>query len=105
MAAQELMATFCENESPCKGAVEVDESYFGRRQKHYPRDRGAYSKLPVFGLLKRESKSSLQPNKLTMAPEAILQAIIRGKVDLESIIHSDGWFGYDGLVDMGFKKH
>ena len=24
---------------------------------------------------------------------------------IESIIHSDGWRGYDGLVDLGFKKH
>jgi len=22
-----------------------------------------------------------------------------------SIIHSDGWRGYNGLVDMGYKKH
>ena len=24
---------------------------------------------------------------------------------IESIIHLDGWRGYDGLVDLGFKKH
>jgi len=34
-----------------------------------------------------------------------LQAIIRGKVAPESIIHSDGWRGYDGLVDVGYDKH
>ncbi len=34
-----------------------------------------------------------------------LQAIIRGKVDLESVIHSDSWRGYNGLVDLGYKKH
>jgi transposase-like protein len=33
-----------------------------------------------------------------------LQDIIRGRVDLETVIHSDGWYGYTGLVDMGFKK-
>jgi len=26
-------------------------------------------------------------------------------VALDSIIHSDGWRGYDGLVDRGYKKH
>ena len=37
--------------------------------------------------------------------KAILQVIIQGEVDLESIIHSDGWSEYDGLVDIDFKKH
>ena len=31
-------------------------------------------------------------------------AVIRGKVDLRSVIHSDGFKSYDGLVDMGYKK-
>ena len=29
-------------------------------------------------------------------------AMIRGKVDFESTIHSDGWKGYNGLVDLGY---
>jgi len=36
---------------------------------------------------------------------ATLQALIRGKVDIESTIHSAGHSGYDGLVDLGYKKH
>ena len=34
-----------------------------------------------------------------------LQSAIRGQVSLDSIIHPDGWRGYNGLVDMGYKKH
>ncbi|HEV7374780.1 MAG TPA: IS1595 family transposase, partial [Pyrinomonadaceae bacterium] len=34
-----------------------------------------------------------------------LRKAILGKISLESIIHSDGWRGYDGLVDVGFQKH
>ena len=34
-----------------------------------------------------------------------LQGIIKGHVRLESIIHSDGWKGSDGLVDVGYQKH
>ena len=37
--------------------------------------------------------------------KATLQGIIRGRVGLESVIHSDGWRGYDGLVDLGYQKH
>jgi len=24
---------------------------------------------------------------------------------IESVIHTDGWGGYDGLFDLGFEKH
>ena len=37
--------------------------------------------------------------------KATLQAIIRGRVAPEVAIHSDGWRGYDGLVDIGYAKH
>jgi transposase-like protein len=39
------------------------------------------------------------------ASKATLQAIIRGKVDPNSVIHTDGWRGYDGLVDIGVDRH
>ena len=34
-----------------------------------------------------------------------LQGIIRGRVALDSVIYSDGWRSYDGLVDVGYDKH
>jgi transposase len=37
--------------------------------------------------------------------KATLQAIIRGRVSADAVIHSDGWRGYDGLVDVGYSKH
>ena len=57
----------------------------------------------VFGLLKRGDRvdTEIVPN----ASKAVLQAVIRGKADTESLIHTDGWRGYDGLVDLGFDKH
>lgn len=33
---------------------------------------------------------------------ATRQAIIQGKVDLDSIIHSDGWRDCNGLGDLGY---
>lgn len=37
---------------------------------------------------------------------ATLRPIIQGKVSPEgSILYSDGWKGYDGLVDVGLDKH
>jgi transposase len=93
----------CERESPFSGEVEVDESFFGARRTKGKRGRGAGGKTIVFGLLKRNGKvyTKIVPN----CSRARLQAVIRGKVDLESTIHSDGWTGYNGLVDLGYKKH
>ena len=39
------------------------------------------------------------------ASKATLQKVIRGRVGIESIINTDGWRGYQGLVDMGLAKH
>ena len=97
------IAEICEQQSPFKGIIEVDESYFGGKRIKGKRGRGAYSKTPVFGILQRGGKvyTEIVPN----CAKATLQAIIRGKVSPDSIIHSDGWRGYNGLVDIGYKKH
>ena len=89
--------------SPFSGEVEVDESYFGARRVRGLRGRGARGKTIVFGLLKRHGKiyTEIVPD----CSMATLQGIIRGKVSLESVIHSDGWRGYNGLVDLGCQKH
>jgi transposase len=98
------LAQDCERRSPLSaGEVEVDESYFGARRVRGKRGRGASGKTIVFGLLKRDGKvyTEIVPD----CKKATLQAIIRGRVAPESVIHSDGWRGYDGLVDVGYSKH
>jgi transposase len=97
------LAQQCEQVSPLGGELEADESYFGPRRIRGLRGRGAGQKTVVFGLLKRGSNvyTEIVPN----ASKAILQAIIRGKADVASVIHTDRWRGYDGLVDVGFDKH
>lgn len=102
-AFRERIAHFCEAESPVKGEVEVDESYFGARRVRGVRGRGARGKTIVFGLFKRNGR--VYTEVVPDCSKATLQGIIRGRVELESIIHSDGWRGYDGLVDLGYQKH
>lgn len=88
---------------PLEGTVEVDESYFGPKRIPGKRGRGAGGKTIVFGIFKRQGKvyTEIVPD----ARKKTLQRVIRGKVDPESVIHSDGWRGYDGLVDVGYDKH
>jgi transposase len=97
------IATLCEIESPLGGEVEIDESYFGAKRVKGKRGRGASGKTIVFGILKRKGKvyTEIVPD----ARRKTLQDIIRGRVDMKTIIHSDGWRGYNGLVDLGYKKH
>jgi transposase-like protein len=97
------MAEFCATQPPFQGELDADESYFGPKRIRGKRGRWAGAKTIVFGSLKRGSSvyTEIVPN----ASKATLQAIIRGKVDPNSIIHTDGWRGYDGLVDIGVDKH
>lgn len=97
------LAQDCLRQSPFSGEVEVDESYFGARRVKGKRGRGAGSKTIVFGIYKRNGKvfTEIVPN----VQRKTLQAIIRGRVGIETIIHSDSWRGYNGLVDLGYPKH
>lgn len=89
------------------GEAEIDESYFGARRIRgfrgkLKRGRGT-RKQPVFGIFKRDGLvyTEIVPN----CTKPVLQAIIKGKIDPSTIIYSDKWRGYDGLVDVGFDKH
>jgi transposase-like protein len=100
---REKMAADCEAHAPLRGTVEVDESYFGPRRVRGRRGRGAGRKTIVFGILKRNGwvYTRIVPN----AQAAVLLSIIKQKVRSGTTINSDGWTSYDGLVDMGYRKH
>ena len=102
-AMRRRIAEYSRQTSPVTGEIEVDESYFGSRRVKGKRGRGASGKTIVFGLFKRGGKvyTEIVPD----AKSATLQAIVRGHADIESVIHTDAWRGYDGLVDLGFEKH
>jgi len=102
-AMRQRIYEYSQQTSPIVGEVEADESYFGSRRVRGKRGRGASDKTIVFGLFKRGGKvyTEIVPD----VKSATLQDIVRGRVDIESVIHTDGWRGYDGLVDLGYEKH
>jgi len=102
-ALRRRIAWHCDQAEPMSGEIEVDESYFGARRVRGRRGRGAFGKTAVFGLFKRNGQvyTEIVPD----CQKATLQAIIRGRVCMNSVIYSDSWPGYDGLVDMGYGKH
>ena len=97
------IAEYCETQSPFSGEIEVDESYFGARRVKGKRGRGAFGKTAVFGVFKRNG--SVYTEIVPDCSKSTLQSIIRGRVTLDSVIYSDGWRGYNGLVDVGYGKH
>jgi len=89
------------------GKIEVDESYFGAKcvrgfHGKLKRGRGT-NKQPVFGVFERDGR--VYTETIPDCKKAKLQAVIKGKVALDSVIYSDGWRGYNGLVDVGYSKH
>ena len=89
------------------GMVELDESYFGARRIRgfrgkLKRGRGTM-KQPVFGIFERNGRvyTEIVPD----CKKRTLQPVILGKVSKETVIYSDGWRGYNGLVSVGYDKH
>jgi transposase len=89
------------------GTIELDESYFGARRVrglHIKLKRGRGTrKQPVFGIYQRGGRvyTEIIPN----CSGSTLQSIVEHIVSVNAEINSDGWRGYDGLVDVGYDKH
>lgn len=91
---REIIALKIEDESPVKGEIEVDESYFGGKRKG-KRGRGAAGKVPVFGLLKRKGK--VYTKVIANTQSSNLLPIIQKKVVFDSIVFTDTYRSYDAL--------
>jgi len=91
------------------GEFELDESYFSGIKKKTPADerrkrgRGAENKVPVFGIKKRDD-GTVYTQIIKNASKATLMPIVKKLIDqVDSIVYTDGWKGYDGLVFNGYK--
>ena len=103
-ALRVLIALKCEDESPFElGEIELDESYFGPKRVRGKRGRGSGGKTPVFGMLKRNAKVYTQVVK--NCSKSVIMPIIEQRANKQSVIYTDGFKAYDGLVNYGYKKH
>ncbi len=104
MLFRKRILNICEAENPLgTGEIEIDESYFGAKRVKGKRGRGAFGKIPVFGMLKRHGKVYTQIVKNCSMNELI--PIILEQADDDSTVFSDSWKAYNGLADYGYKKH
>ena len=101
---RQRIALICEEESIFeRGEIEIDESYFGARRIRGKAGRGAGGKTIVLGLKKRNGRVYTQV--VTNCSARQLIPIIQDKISEDSTVYTDGFKTYDGLVNMGYKKH
>jgi transposase-like protein len=88
----------CRPKQRLKGAIEVDEAFFGGKRADGSRGRGT-SKPMVIGLVERRGKKTgrLRLLRLPEASEANLQRVIDHHVEPGSRIVTDGWVAYRGI--------
>ena len=85
---RERIVELYEAESPFEnGEIELDESYFGARRVRGKRGDKVYSQIVKSCLIKE------------------LLPIIKSKTTSDTVVYSDGFQAYDGLVNYGLKKH
>ncbi len=82
------------------GEIELDETYFGGRRKG-KRGRGAYNKVPVFGILERNGIVRVEIVKDVTA-ESILSMTVK-TVRRGSIVYTDKFRSYDALMFCGYR--
>ena len=82
------------------GEIELDESYFGGRRKG-KRGRGAYNKVPVFGILERNGTVLVEVVKDVTA-ESLLSMTVK-TVRRGSIVYTDKFKSYDALMFCGYR--
>ena len=79
------------------GEIELDENYFGAKRVKGKRGRGARGKTPVLGMLKRDGNVYTQIVK--NCSKSVLMPIIEELASKDSVIYSDGFKSYEGLID------
>ena len=56
-----------------------------------------------YGIFKRQGRAYTEI--IPDCTKVTLQAVIKGKIEIDSVIYSDGWRVYNRLVDVGYAQH
>lgn len=91
-----------------EGITQVDETFIGGKNKNRNKDkkvaktqgRSLKTKTPVFGML---NAGMVYTKVVRNTKGKTLKTIIRSKVKGGSVVVSDGWMGYRGLLDYNHK--
>lgn len=88
------------------GTIEVDETFIGGPEQGGKRGRGAVKCIVVIAIEILEPKGfgRLRMRHIPDASSNSLVPFICDVATLGSTIHTDGWSGYNGIVDHGFDR-
>ena len=85
------------------GTIEVDETFIGG-EKAWKRGRGAAGKELIVIAAQKDGRK-IGRIRLLRVPDASgnsLENVIQNHIEPGSIIHTDGWKGYNGVSKMGY---
>ena len=95
-----ILAHNTEDGELLNGEIELDEAYFGGRRKGN-RGRGAFNKVPVFGILERNGIVKVEVVK-DVSARTLLDLTIK-TVRRGSIVYTDKFRSYDTLMCCGYR--
>jgi transposase len=84
------------------GEIELDESYFGGKRKG-KRGRGAFNKVPVFGILERDGIVKVEVVSDVSAETLLKLNLTIKTVRRGSIVYTDKFRSYDALMCCGYR--
>jgi len=82
------------------GEIELDEACFGGRPKAN-RGRGAFNKVPVFGILERDGVAGVEAVK-DVSARTLIDSTIK-TVKRGSIVYTDKFKSYEALMFCGYR--
>jgi len=88
-----------------KGIVEVDECFIGGKQSGSKRGRGTENKVIVIVAVEVKDKK-IGRIRLGVIPDSSSESIegfLLKSVEKKSTVITDGWRGYSGLKELGYK--
>jgi len=95
-----IIAHMSDPEKLLGGEIELDETYFGGRRKG-KRGRGAFNKVPVFGILERNGIVKVEAVS-NVSAETLLNLTVKA-VRRGSIVYTDKFRSYDSLMFCGYR--
>lgn len=86
------------------GRIEVDETYVGGTEEGL-RGRKTEKKALVAVAVEENGRATgrIRMARIRDASASSLEAFIEESIELGSLVHTDGWQGYSGLKQLGYK--
>ena len=86
------------------GAVEVDEAYLGGHEEGVGgRQLEKKALIVIAAQIDGQGTGRIRMKRIPDASAPTLTAFIQEAVEPSSVIHTDGWEGYAGLEDIGYR--